>query len=354
MFERGQFSPRPLHKEPSRVGRMGTVLLAGGVALTGSAAVGAGLHFSGDPLLIPRHVGEAIFDPDCPPTDEVKVKVVKDELSRIPTEAESVGFDGYKNFVLDAARKNGLTLFDTSPYLASLNEAKSVEEVMTVWNYFTSNFGIDIEITEERDIKDTFVPFQPVFKDDIDFGLFQEGAKHFIYNFEYVPEEVVRTSGVQKIKIVHSELIPDPKNPGEYIKYFDGLHNSTTNIMYLDILGLNNGGNTPLHELGHGFDAQYCRQLEVDKDTQYDSRNPSEFDYGEGVDTNYQVTLSEYTATGIKEDKAETFATFLTLPHIYPHLEKPLRDKIDLLVARLDAKVPGVAKFYAAIAGKDF
>lgn len=355
MSERRVNKAFPLYQERSRrVGRVGTVLLAGGVALTGGASVGGGLYFRGDPLFVPKFVGDVITNPDCPTTEEGFVRVSKDNLTKIPKTAESIGIVGYKDFVFSEARKSGLRLIDTSPYIASINESESIDEVMGVLNKFTSNFGIETEIAEGREPIDTFVPFQSVDRDDLSVTTLQDIAQNLIYNFQIVPSEVVSASGAKKIKLINSDRYPDPDNPGKTLRYVDGMHNDITRIIYLDIEAMGTLGNTLLHELVHGIDEEYCRVLGGEKDSQFDSRNPWEFNYGQKTDTDTQPVISEYAAKNAEEDKAETLAAFLMSPHLYPQLEKPVRDKIDLMLARLELKVPGITQFYTAIAKKDF
>lgn len=353
MLERRSFKPIPLYPERRRLATRQRLGIAGALVVA-TATGGIGQYLNGDPLYVPGVIADFTTGSDCPNPGEENILRVQKTLGKITSEPESIGLEAYHTYVREQARKFGLTLVDINTHIGALNESGSISEALKVLNGLTSEFSMEIEIPKEKEIKDIYTSYRPVKDEELDLDKFKEGALYFMLDLQYMPVEIVQASGISKIKIVNSDEYPDPKNPSHKLRFFNGLYNEATTDMLLDLSGFYNRNSSFPHELAHGFDFEYCGVVSAINDHEYDARNPWNFEYGKNLDTGYQITADPYGSRGVLEDKAEALSLIFKAPEAYSVLGPYLQDKIDLLMTRLEIKVPNVSAYFAAIAQKSY
>ncbi|HET7827567.1 MAG TPA: hypothetical protein VFK97_01745, partial [Candidatus Saccharimonadales bacterium] len=249
---------------------------------------------------------------------------------------------GYRKAAHEAAATNGLHLAEALPYLFKMNQTASFPEQLKLINQYSRQFGFKIGV----DFKDTGGNVQPIDRRKANGAIFNRAFLMLISDFEYMPVEVVRAAGLKHLRIVQDFV--DPNQRVNNIAA-EAITPDTIDINLSDILA--DRPQDVRHELGHIFDYSFCGDSGFNYyDPQYTDLNPAGFEYGtSGYWQN--ATISQYGASNQREDKAEMFA------HIFGGIDMAavnsrhvaIRQKYDLLLARLNQKVPGAVEYFKQI-----
>ena len=262
---------------------------------------------------------------------------------------ERVGkiIDRIDAFQIESAAEHGLTLHDPEPYQERIDQASEVSEITAVIDEYTKKFGMSFEIPERWDARDLLVEFNPVDQGTVDLPAYKFGARYFMGVLSRLPEEVVRLSGFKKIQLVRDmdlTLMQSDSNKA-------GAANIYNNVMYLDFDGFNSYslGVYTRHELSHGIDATICGDSGHLRDSEYESLNPEGFSYGVPREDLLTVVSTEYAGKNSREDKAELMGDMLAGLNDYETFSPVLRAKYSLLLARLEANIPGISDYLRSI-----
>ncbi len=291
---------------------------------------------------------------ECPAT------ISQPEIEHVQTVLDSrkKNYDTSETKLKLTAERYGFHLVDTAKYRAKLGDAKNVDEVVTVTNEFSKNFGFSFSLAPMDSSKDGSITYTPISPDKISLDEFRLGAFLYMQAYSPIPVEFIdKTSSIKSVAIVDTLGVEWAAGLAETSegKYFIAIDD------FVGKPGDLNSGNAliKLHETGHIIDAGFCDGA-AHKDPQYASLNPTNFAYAgsdnEGkpnpTSSNWSDAVVEsYGATNVAEDKATLYAKMLT--GLWPDAAQPknsvIAQKRNLLLARLEREVPRAVDYLADI-----
>ena len=362
--QRPHASPSPemgaplVDKKPKKNLRNTIIYSAVGITAVSALGTGAvGKYYADDELLVPKLVTGIVTNRSCS-TDvsEADVKKVEDTLLKprvyssfsvsVPRFPDP-NFD-YRANIIEQAKKKNLTIVDNRPALESLENAKTVDQVVTIVNEYTSQFDVKLEFAKSAELRDFGWGIKPIDKNKVDVEDFKFGAVMLLSSFSYAPVEVIKTSGIKKINLV--DLIsPDAPIINIYQKKPALSTNPVSGTMYASATYLHKLNPSDFfHEFTHGIDYRECGFLGMLNDPEFKKTNPKGFNYGFEQENETGKALQEkYAGNHVIEDKATNMEDLFNGFSIYTYKyeNKTLQKKQAVEIARLEKKVPHITEY---------
>lgn len=322
----------------------------------------SGQLYSDNALIIPEIGVELLMDQDCAVIPEsAREKVILNfespnnpRMDRILKRADRAIDRGneagiqraigqIEEYRVDMAENYGLTLHDPSLALEAIDSADSASVVFSELQGYMEGFGI--KLTTERDfIKDMAVTGETLDMNSLPPEIFKIASKNLITSFSRLPEELVRLADVRRI-VLWSSIFNNEKVGGT---------NKFNNTMHLPISILidpEEGSSTVNHELGHGIDNTVCGSIGATRDTEYSDLNSAETTYGAyNPSTDFMYS---YGGVSVEEDKATVYEFMLDLIRNPHDLSPVVQEKQKLLLARLEANIPGISDYLRSVSNFD-
>ncbi len=333
------------------------------VTTLGIGALGAigGQLYADDPLFFPAAGIEFLTEQACPPTpnsamEEVVIdfespdtprmeKILKHADIAIKTHDEAgiqKVISQLDNYRKNMAEKYGFTLQDSRESLDSIESATSNSAMLTaVQEYFS---GLGISITDQPDlIKDMAQRGKNLNLDSISPEVFRQISRNLITVFSRFPKELVAFSELDRI-VLWEKL---PEALGVTINTNHTIH--LVADVFIDEYDSSVVAN---HEFGHAIDGALCGIFGSRRDPEYAGLNTPDFQYGSFENYENNVMYG-YGDKNILEDKGIVLESMLdTIRNPY-ELSPVVQAKQKLLLARLEANLPGIAGYLRSISNFD-
>jgi hypothetical protein len=275
------------------------------------------------------------------PENPIIAKAAKN-YSLKPGSVELASTPGFIKAAHEAAAANGLHLAKLDYFRSKISNTPPLTEQLKLVNGYSKQFGFDVRV----DFKDAGGNVRPFDRDKIRPAEFSLAFLNLMADFEYIPVEMVKATGLKQLRIVRDFVNADRHEADIAAKAYGANH---IDIKLSDLIS---GSRKDIpHEMGHLFDYNFCGDYGFNYyDPQYDALNPGDFEYGTGGYW-HDSTISSYGASNAKEDKAEMFANiFSGIDPAAVHSQySVVRQKYDLLLARLEEKVPGSVEYLQQI-----
>jgi hypothetical protein len=261
----------------------------------------------------------------------------------------------------------GFEFLDISAYASQLKAAKDTPSMVSVLDRFTQGqYGFPTSMSSESiegitkprrliDFRQDKTPLGPRFiiesqqsRYDTD-NFFRNGMLYVIKAFNALPKPVVKLANINSLELITQDQAATSNNLSNEVVLGDADIYERKLTLYPSSLTTDRVRSVLAHEIGHLLDETECGLLGLQRDTAYQSFNTFSLMYGNkksyGAERN---TISPYGAMGPAEDKAELYSHLLTGSLTFEDLQKspkPIRRKAELLLARLEDRLPGISEY---------
>ena len=329
---------------PERRGhRIKTTLVAVNLAISAVAGIEIGRRSQSAPIECPAP--RSLVQPDL--IDQLEVK---DELER------KVGvsiYSHYWNRLRETALKYGFTLVDHKPYVDALEEADSIDKIVSVVNNFFLNYGITIKIPNSLAEADNREEIKLIDKTLVDPDQTKKGMEHLMLYFGKLPVELIKIAEVKTLRLFQE--LGELENPIVEHGEIEGIAYRHTPVIDVSLNSIyRNAFAVVSHELGHHFDFRLTKP-NCDNDRSFTTNNPSDFRYGIRRDDLAGIGyLDPYAQTDEVEDKATFYGDILGgfskgKSYIRSVYFENSKGKYANLLSRLDEVLPGIADYLIEI-----
>ncbi len=351
------------------------IKVAGGALLAISLGVTyASSKLTGKPLLlsqigsdyitsVPQLVGEYINQDDCNITHPTVRTEVRQIFESDRTNPE--GIADFHDLVQASAKENGLTLVDERPFVDAIDKAESFEQVLEELNAYSQHHNMTFSIPDAFEKRDFPANYTTLDLKTFDLAKFKSMTTGLLNDLYYVPIEFSGFADRLNIKIVDKidlelllALAPDMSireqlRESKKITEAGAFTNPITKNVYVYPRHLSSRAFSSriLHEKSHAFMFKYCGILGAIEDNEYARLNPSGFRYndGESYEEFPNITTDKYGYEAVFEDAAYTMGDIILSRKIYNALSNTEREKLLLLLSRIDQVIPGYAKYWKTL-----
>jgi hypothetical protein len=368
VFKEKQKTYSPYQERQKRQARKQRLQEWGAIATAATALLGgAGKAYAGDWLMIPRAGVDRVLHDQAPNVPDAEVQRIvsllnqpqNPELTQLHKKVEKLpkdqgtAFDQeLHNFYNQQAKKYGLHLANIPSYNSRLKEAKNIDEILSITNELTHQYGFSVSIPEHTGIKDLGEGVHTLNRQKVSLNDIRWSAECIVNGLELIPLEVGKHLHLKTFDIVDS-LHPFMGSEA------GGLHNSATHVNYIDFVGNDGDVNAVEHEMGHEIDEDTVGEYGMNNDPSFSRYNPKGFRYKAGQiywtpDGSYgknPAIVEDQGSRNVEEDKA-TYYNFIFDSWKPGMRGSIMKEKLAVLLARLDKLAPGYAEFYGSTSFK--
>lgn len=336
------------------------------IALTGVA----GKAIDNDPLFLPRVAAERILHNQAPEVPDSQVQQIvhmlnqpqNPELAALDKESihmKPEDFTGYSpwekrlhSFYSQEASKYNLHLIDVPAYDERIDKASGLDEILDIVNEAARQYRFGVNLPEHVGIIDQFMEgAKAIDPKKVSLKQVRWDAQAIINGLQLIPIELGRHLNLKEINLYKS-IQPLIADGGGTIGADQSRWENKINM------GSEDGNvNAVEHELGHQFDDATVRPFGMGNDPSFTRYNPKKFKYGNGSSPTLgypgAAIVEDYGKSNVMEDKA-TYYNFIFSggndrgEKLGRH-DTVVREKMAVLLARLDKLAPGYAKFFANV-----
>lgn len=304
-------------------------------------------------------IGTRVGENPRPTVSRQEIEFVDHSLDR-PAQSTKENHPGKQEAITAAANECGLTLINSAKELQELKNTKDVQSAFAVFKEYLEKFGIKISIMTSLDDKDahwlnyldkdSFLSDEYI-KQFVPFGEFKQSVATVMQSLQYTPKEYIELSGVKDIRVAKSFNYQSIKvgQGSDAMDAYAALNDDRIYISMYSLGHLGIGDSELFHEIGHFIDKNTAGYV---NDNQFNSLNPAGFKYNDAI--NYEkykdAVLGEYGYINCAEDKATILGGFckFAVPELYSK-DPYIRAKSRFLLARINEKVPNIAKYYGLL-----
>jgi hypothetical protein len=266
-----------------------------------------------------------------------------------------------------ASAETAFELPATADYTARLKAAQDIPSMVSVLDNFTQHeYGFQADMSSESledaasprrliDFKSSPLPTGARFiiesqqsKEDFN-NYFRNGMLHIIEALGTLPKPLIKLADIKSLALLTRDQAATTEKLSNEVVLGDADVYKRKLQIYPSALTADRLPRVLAHELGHLLDTSECGVLESQRDSAYQDNNTFSLMYGNqnsyGADWN---TVSPYGATNVAEDKAELYSYLLTGEVSYTGIQnapEPIRSKAELLLGRLENRLPGISNY---------